>query len=99
MKPGQKYFKGRVYERERMVPYVVWDGVRDYESAPPPGLMLAENLTGRVVIAQVRNRAVGTETIRALLKDCDSAILWARNNGVYRAIVENITRQSHGWLS
>jgi hypothetical protein len=82
-----------------MSPYVVWDGLSDYKSHPPPNLLLAENLTGRVCIAQVRHPTVGTETIKALLLSCDSVILWARNTAVYRAIVENLLRQSHGWLT
>jgi hypothetical protein len=93
------YCKGRVYVGKRMLPFVIWDGRRDYESHPPPNLLLAENLTGRVYIAQVRNPKVGTETLAALLEGCDSVILWARNTAVYRAVVKNINKQSDGWLS
>jgi hypothetical protein len=93
------YFKGRVYVGKRMFPYVVWDGVDGYQSAPPPALLVAENLTGRTCVAQIRNSKVGTETVTALLESCDSLILWTRNTAVYRSIVENIKRQSDGWLS
>jgi hypothetical protein len=82
-----------------MFPYVVWDGRSGYKSHPPPNLLLAEKLTGRVCIAQIRNSKVGAETVTALLESCDSIILWARDTGVYRAIVENIKKQSDGWLS
>jgi hypothetical protein len=99
---GQKYFKGRVYTAGglRVFPIVVWNGVRDYESHPPLILAPAENLTGLLHIVQVRNLKVCTETISAILsKDYDSsAILWARNAAVYRAIVENLTSLSHGRL-
>jgi hypothetical protein len=93
------YFKGRVYVGKRMFPYVVWDGVDKYASPPPPNLLVVEKLTGTTLIAQVRNPKVGTETVRALLEGGDSLILWARNTAVYRSIVENIKRQSDGWLS
>ena len=96
---GHLYFKGRVYVGERMFPYVVWDGRSGYKSHPPPNLLLAENLTGRVCIAQVRHHTIGTETINALLESCDSVILWAHNTAVYRSIVGNIKRQADGWLS
>jgi hypothetical protein len=82
-----------------MVPFVVWDGRCDYESHPPPNLLLAENVTGQICIMQVRHHTVGTETIKALLESCDSVILWARDTSIYRTIVENIKRQSAGWLS
>jgi hypothetical protein len=95
----QKYFKGRVYAGEQVSHFVVWDGRSGYKSHPPPNLLLAEKLTGRVCIAQIRNRTVGAETVTALLEDCDSVVLWTRNTTVYRAIVENIKRQADGWLS
>jgi hypothetical protein len=82
-----------------MSPFVVWDGRGAYKSEPPANLILAENLTGRVCIVQVRNPKLGTETVTDLLQSCDSLILWARNTAVYRAIVENIKRQADGWLT
>jgi hypothetical protein len=82
-----------------MSPYVVCDGLSDYKSCPPPNLLLAENLTGRVCIAQVRNPKLGTETVTDLLQSCDSVILWTRDTETYRAIVENIKRQADGWLT
>jgi hypothetical protein len=33
--PGTKYFKGRAVQGERVLHYIVWDGVHDYERAPP----------------------------------------------------------------
>jgi hypothetical protein len=93
------YFKGRVLAGERASHFVVWDGRSGYKSHPPPNLLVVENLTGRTCIAQIRNRSVGTETITTLLQGCDSVILWARDTGVYRAIVENIKKQSDGWLT
>ena len=96
---GQRYFKGRVLAGERASHFVVWNGLLDYASPPPPILLVAENLTGRTCVAQIRNSKVGTETVTALLESCDSLILWTRNTAVYRAIVENIKRQSDGWLS
>jgi hypothetical protein len=98
-RPGAKYFKGRIHQDGRMFPFVVWDGVRDYKNIPPPNLLVTENLTGRSVIAQIQNRKAGTEAIAALLEECDSAIIWARNHATYRSIVANIKRQSHGWLT
>lgn len=92
------YFKGRVLAGERASHFVVWDGRSGYKSHPPPNLLLAESLTGRVCIAQIRNRSAGAETVTALLESCDSVILWARDTGVYRAIVENLIRQSRGRL-
>jgi hypothetical protein len=96
--PGHKYFKGRVIAGKRVHHYVVWDGLNNYESAPPPNLLLVEKLAGRVVIAQIRNGKAGRETITALLMSCDSVVLWARDTAVYRAIVQNLTQQSDGWL-
>jgi hypothetical protein len=98
-KSRQKYFKGRVIAEDRAFPFVVWDGIRRYQSHPPPNLLVAENLTGHTCIAQVRQHAVGTETITVLLQDSDSVILWARDTAVYRSIVANIMRRSDGWLS
>ena len=34
-KPGNKYFKGRCIQGQQVLHYVVWDGVRNYENAPP----------------------------------------------------------------
>jgi hypothetical protein len=98
-KSRQKYFKGRVLAGERAFHFVVWNGLRDYASPPPPNLLVVENLTGTTLIAQVRNPKVGTEVVKTLLEGCDSLILWTLNAAVYRAIVENIKRQADGWLS
>ena len=94
MTPGAKYFKGRLYDGSGMCPWVVWDGVRAYENEPPPSLLVAEKL-----IAQIRSLRAGSETITTLLKNSDGVVLWARDHRTYRAIVENIQRQSDGWLS
>jgi hypothetical protein len=96
---GQRYFKGRVLAGERASHFVVWNGLRDYASPPPPNLLVVEDLTGTTLIAQVRNPKVGTEAVTALLEGCDSLILWTLNAAVYRSIVKNIKRQADGWLS
>jgi hypothetical protein len=96
--PEPKYHKSRVYTQGRMCPVVVWDGVHGYENIPPPALLIAENLMGRIGIAQIRNRKAGIDTILALLKETDSVIIWARDHATYRSIVTNIERQSHGRL-
>jgi hypothetical protein len=100
MTPGSKYLKGRAYDGDRMCPWVIWDGVRAYRNSPPPGLLQTENLNGRIVIAQIKSRTAGIETIDAILKaGAESVVLWARDHKTYRAIVQNVKRQSDGWLT
>jgi hypothetical protein len=48
---GQKYYKGRILCGQRMFPFAVWDGVKDYQSNPPPELLVVEKLDGKVAIA------------------------------------------------
>jgi hypothetical protein len=95
---ARKYFKGRVYAGERMQPYVVWDGWRDYRNHPPPQLMDAEGLTGKVIVAQVHDPSVGVEFVSDALRSCDSLVVWARDHEVYQSIVKNLREQSHATL-
>jgi hypothetical protein len=90
----RKYFKGRAYTDMRMQPWVIWDGWRDYQDCPPPQLIDAEGLTGRVVIRKTRDPSVGVEFVSAALRSCDSLVVWARDHEVYQSIVKNIREQS-----
>jgi hypothetical protein len=84
----QKYFKGRLYWRGKMYPYVVWDGVRSYKSTPPPELADAEQLYGKLIIAQLGKKPSNVrQLLSTLIETSDSIILWARDHTTYRAIV------------
>jgi hypothetical protein len=98
-KPGEKYFKGRVYRNGKMIPYVVWDGVRGYENTPPPTLLIAEQLTGNIGIVQIGKKANNIhETTDVLTAAFDSLVLWTRDHEVYRWIVDKMMARSSMWM-
>jgi hypothetical protein len=98
--PGKKYFKGRIYRRGKVHPFVVWDGMRDYENEPPPHLFIAEGLRGRIGIKQLRKKPRSTlETIVLLAGSFDSIVLWTRDHALYRTIVDEVTAQSNVWMN
>ena len=98
--PGKKLFKGRIIHpaTHRVVHYVVWDGVHDYENEPSQELIAlfadAAGPSGTVGIVQIRNRKAGRKLIDFLDGAFDHFIIWARDHRTYRAIVDNLEAQS-----
>ena len=98
--PGKKLFKGRIIHpaTHRVVHYVVWDGVHDYENEPSQELIAlfanAAGPSGKVGVVQIRNRKAGRNLIEFLDGSFDSSIIWARDHRTYRAIVDNLEAQS-----
>jgi hypothetical protein len=74
---GAKYFKGRLYEGSRMMPYVVWDGEKEYRSEPPvERLMVVERLGGQLLVAQINNKRLNRgHLVKMLGGACDSLII------------------------
>jgi hypothetical protein len=90
---GSKYFKGRIIRGERVLHYVVWDGVRDYENAPPlDAIARAEQMPGTQLHVKVDASAV--EDIHELITapfegcpECGGLVVWARDHRTYRRLV------------
>jgi hypothetical protein len=103
-RPGKKLFKGRIIHptTHRVVHYVVWDGVRDYENEPSQELIAllanAAGPDGTVGIVQIRNHKAGRKLIEFLNGPFDHFIIWARDHHTYRAIVDNLEAQSDAWI-
>jgi hypothetical protein len=96
MKQPSKYYTASIWCNGRGVPVAVWNGVHDYESPPPIGLVALMNQTiqahgepGSVAIIQVNNKKVGQviSRLNALSKAHAGIIFWARNENVYRSLV------------
>ena len=94
--PGEKYFKGRVYNGSEVHHYVVWDGIHDYQNMPPvAGVMMMEFPPGRgdIHIVQIGKPGAGVQpTLNALMALGPDVhmILWARDHRTYRAIVKEL---------
>lgn len=57
--PGKKYFRGRVIRGEQVLRYVVWDGIRNYENAPPlQAIKALEKMEGTQLHLRVDENAV-----------------------------------------
>jgi hypothetical protein len=97
------YFKGRIYHGAEVHHYVVWDGVRDYQSLPPVAGVLATEFpagTGTVYIAQIGKpgRSVRTALLGLIATGSNThVILWARDHRTYRDIVKEMER-GDAWL-
>jgi len=80
-KPGSKYFKGRIYQGERVLHYIIWDGVRDYRNEPPLKI-IAARFEGAALHVKVDAQAIeDIDDLHALLAapldgcpDCGSQI-------------------------
>jgi hypothetical protein len=103
-RPGSKYFKGRAILGERVLRSVVWDGVRDYQNAPPlQALAIAEKMRGVQLHLQVDEDAVEDieVLIRAPLVDpqVGGLVVWTRDHRTYRLIVQRLTKPPQAWLT
>jgi hypothetical protein len=103
-KPGNKYFKGRVIRGQRVLHYVVWDGIRNYENAPPlQAIKAAEKMQGKQLHLRVDKNAV--EDIEYLIAaplqhpEVGGLVVWARDHKTYRAIVQQLTQPGCIWLT
>ena len=85
---GQKYFKGRVVTDRRSVPYVVWDGVREFVSEPPNQLAPHERLHGDLGRVQIEDPSTIIDVVVEGSILFDAFIVWTRNHTVYRAVVK-----------
>src|SRR5262245_17654368 len=102
MKPGSKYFKGRIFAGERVLHYIIWDGVRDYQNEPPLKGIAAQ-FPGVALHVKVDADAVeDIEDLHVLLSspidacpDCGSLVMWARDHWTYRLIVQHLTGPDH----
>jgi hypothetical protein len=103
-RPGSKYFKGRVVYGNRVLRYVVWDGVRNYENAPPlQALAALEKMPGLQLNLRVDETAV--EDIEYLITapmdgcpDCGGLVVWTRDHRTYRLIVQRMAQSPQTWL-
>jgi len=99
--PGAKYFKGRVIHDRHVLHYVVWDGVRDYENAPPlQAIALAEKMPGLQLHVKVDEDAVEDiyKVIVGPVYDCPEVgglVVWTKDHRTYRLIVQQLTRSGH----
>jgi hypothetical protein len=100
--PGEKYFKGRIYQNGKMCPYVGWDGVCNYESSPPPRLIVAEQLHGRLGVVQLGKKPSRMRSTRKLIEFLVevpyTSIIWARDHAIYQAIVDEMTAPPCVWM-
>jgi hypothetical protein len=96
--PGKKYFKGRCIAGERVLHYVVWDGIYNYENAPPlQAIAMAEKMPGLQLHVKVGADAVEDiyELIAAPLDACpeaDGLVVWTQDHRTYRLIVQQLTK-------
>jgi hypothetical protein len=101
--PGKKYFKGRIIYGERVLHYVVWDGIRNYKDAPPlQAIAKAESMQGLQLHLKVGEEAVEdiVELIAAPLTGCPEAgglVVWTQDHRTYQLIVRKLAR-SGLWL-
>jgi len=97
--PGSKYFKGRVIHDERVLRFFVWDGVRNYENAPPlQTIALVEKTTGLQLHVKVDEDAVEDihQIIAGPCRDCPevgSLVVWTRDHRTYRLIVQRLAQE------
>jgi hypothetical protein len=105
-RPGSQYFKGRCVCGERVMHYVIWDGVRDYEKVPPLEVLdLVEKMPGQQLHVQVDENAVEDihEIITAPLDTCPEVgglVVWTKDHRTYRLIVQQLTAlEDHVWLT
>jgi hypothetical protein len=103
-KPGNKYFKGRCIQGQQVLHYVVWDGVRNYENAPPLQAIAAlEKMHGKQLQLRVDKDAV--EDIEYLIAaplqhpEVGGLVVWARDHKIYRSIVQRLTQPGCTWLT
>lgn|SRR5262249_2647275 len=96
-RPGSKYFTGRIICGERVLRYFIWDGVRDYENAPPlQTIALVEKTTGLQLHVKVDEDAVEDiyEIVASPCQSCPevgSLVVWTRDHRTYRLIVHQLT--------
>jgi len=71
----------------------IWNGVRNFASPPPPGLIGYMGMTGRIVIKQIerplwKGGTSAVESCKHLIKNLnfDHVVFWARNKKVYESI-------------
>jgi hypothetical protein len=101
-RPGSKYFKGRLVGRERVLQYVIWDGVRDFQNVPPQALALTEKMQGLQLYVQVDADSVDDirEVIVGPYRACPEAgglVVWTRDHRTYRRIVRRLMGDA-AWL-
>jgi hypothetical protein len=102
--PGAKYYVVRVIRGERVLKVAVWDGVRDYENAPPlDALAVAERMLGTQLHLRVDEGAV--EDIETLIDapldipGVGGLVVWTRDHRTYRLIVQQVDKSKQGWLT
>ena len=83
-----KYFKGSVITATGAYPYFVWNGERDWRSAPP-WLKTIEALGRRPTVVLLPAAADDLEVVLdPIAAGFDCVIVWARDDVTYRATVE-----------
>jgi hypothetical protein len=102
--PGDKYFKGRVIQGQQVLRYVVWNGIRNYQNAPPlDAIKASENMQGTQVHVRVDGNAV--EDIEVLIAaplqhpNVGGLVVWARDHQTYLSIVQRLTQPGCTWLT
>jgi hypothetical protein len=101
---SSRYFKGRVICGQQVLRYVVWDGIRNYENAPPlQAIKALEKMQGTQV--HVRVGADAVEDIEVLIAaplehpDVGGLVVWTRDHKTYRSILRRLTQPGHIWLT
>jgi hypothetical protein len=89
-----------------VIRYVVWDGVRNYEQAPPLGVIaLAEKMPGLQLYVKVGEDAVEDvhQIIAGPLHACPEVgglVVWAQDHRTYQLITQRLTAPgAHIWLA
>jgi hypothetical protein len=85
-----------------MLPYVIWDGLHDYENVPPLQIIaLREKMQGLQLYVQVGADSVKDihEVIACPYRACPEAgglVIWTRDHQTYRRIVRRLMRMACG---
>lgn len=101
--PGSKYFAGRLVRGERVLRYVVWDGVHAYKNAPPlQAIATVEKMLGIQLHLQIDETAVEDieELIRIPAEDPEvgGLVVWTQDHRTYRLIVQRLSKSPPAWL-
>lgn len=93
----QKFYHFTAFKAGRAHRVAVWNGVRSYESQPPPEIVSVLG-GGKVSIVQI-SKPMGVhrsafKTLDALLEKFDVVIFWTRDTRTYRSMVEEFRRTS-----
>lgn len=84
-----------------MLRYIIWDGVHDYENAPPlQAIALVEKMPRLQVHVKVDEDAV--EDIHQIITgpcqvcpEVGGLVVWTRDHRTYRLIVQRLTAPGH----